>query len=415
MKLRIDSNFLNKALESAAIVSIKASQFGAGYRVDLKDGAATLVARSDLEMTCVPLEDAAVEGEGAFILPLAATASLKHLKGSIELTAEQGSSGDSFMVNYQTDDGASAELSSVDPMFVPTFDQDLKGVLESEQTIASGVLREALSMSRSTMPKGGAAQAEHLNTVQMFDASRESWAKGNGHLFAADGVRAFFFYCPAFADKGLQVTGKSLGSVQSFLGKSKGLVRINATKTHIFMANDSGAVLGWVKQEKVHEKFGYLSLNRDHYILNLAVGDILRALRYVRDSMGANADRVRFEYDSTNKTIMIRASGPFGKVTSFPVPCDPIEEDHNGTKSGTKGISEGFSFNADINYLVGLFDSLKGHKTSLRVMTAVKSGKSYGMLRTIDDFLLTSDGKVPIEEDAEALSCRVTRFMPSRD
>ena len=133
--------------------------------------------------------------------------------------------------------------------------------------------------------------------------------------------------------------------------------------------------------------------------------------------MGDKLDKVRVEYTHGDQCLRFRASGPFGKIDSFPVECKVEEEEITGkpVKAGSKGLESDFSLNADINYLISLFDGVKGHKIALRVMTTSKGSKQYGMFRTIDKFLLTNDGKIPIEETEETQECQVIRFMPSRD
>jgi hypothetical protein len=76
-----------------------------------------------------------------------------------------------------------------------------------------------------------------------------------------------------------------------------------------------------------------------------------------------------------------------------------------------------WSFNINIDHMIALVRDVKNNEVELHVLIAPPvegRPREVAMFRTIDDFRLDVSGKVVFETE-DTFSCRVTRFMPSKE
>lgn len=419
MKFKLKASDLNAALEVVSIVtpSPRAGE-GAGYLFVINNGEKASVYSSDAKnvvRTSLPISD--VEGEGAFVYPLNYTDAFKFL-GDQVISFETTSNDDTnfYSVKYETESGASAEHTSFDPKLMMTHtDKDLADAA-SECEFPAGVLREALAMGRLFAAKEGKSNDKpQLKTLQIFDAAaNEDWKKGDGYLFAADGVRALFFYSEIFQGKKLSIHSDHLAHLTSFLSRCEGDVTFKASTSFNYAVDEkTGNVLGWSQEVKQHGKFSYYSLKLDNYVLRVGRAALLNALKHTRSELDKKKDKIKFIYSAQPMPrIQFMASDSTSKSNSFFVPVTVVD---NGEKSIAENTDFAYSFNID--HLIELVSEARGNNLEIRLMAvpAKEGEKPRAGLRTIDTFSLTKEGKLASPTDKDVIACTVTRFMPNKD
>lgn len=421
MKIRLSVSALNEALDVVSIVPPQARtpDGGAGFLFVLRGGRCSIYSRDQTHQARVdvPFDTDSSDAEGSFIFPADKVQALKFLDGWIQI--ESGKTDERDWIKYETEGKAEQELSTIDPRLMQSIDAALEKTTEIG-SYPSALLREAISTSRPFIAKPNSQAEDQCKVLQLFDASKDSWKKGDGYFFSADGVRACFFYCEALKGKGLTVHGQHLPFLTMFLARSPGDVTVRQGEGVTYVVNAKGQVLGWAHSVKQHEKFGYYALKRDDFILKMPKDLVLKALRYVRAGLDQKKDKIRVQYSHEEPAIRFLASESTGKTVSMPVGVKPVEEGEGG--GGGKGTSQGFAVNASLNQMIELFDSMKTNEADLRVavVPATPERKESALFRTIDTFWIDSSGKQLIApEDAgpegKAYQCQVTRFMPSRE
>lgn len=417
MKLKLQAKDLSAALDIAGIVSPKpvTAQGGAGFLFVVSGGSCYIHSRDSQHQARVEVPAEDIEGEGSFIFPADKIGSLKYVGGWVEFECGHDTEDDRFWVRYRTQKGANADRATIDPRLMQPLDEAL-GKATHTATYPAAILREGLNQAKNFLAKDGRA-AENFKTLQIFDASQEKWAKGDGHLFAADGVRACYFFCEAFCGKGLNIHGQHLGPIMAFLAKSSGDVDIKIGDGVTFAINANNQVLGWAHHVKQHEKFSYYPYSWDGFILRAPKDLLLNALRYVRAGLDAKRDKIRITYTHSDNQMSFITSEGSGKDASEPVTVTPIVDAERG--GGELGASADFAVNVNIDMLLDVIEPLKANEVELRVtiVPAKEGRKEAHLLRTIDEFWLDSNGKLLISpgDSTKAFACRVTRFMPSRE
>ncbi len=420
MKIRLAVPTLNEALDVVSIVPPQARtpEGGAGFLFVLRGGRCSIYSRDQTHQARVdvPFNAESSDTEGSFIFPADKVSALKFLDGWIQI--ESGKTDDRDWVKYETEGKAEQDLSTVDPRLMQSIDAALEKTTEIG-AYPSAVLREAISMARPFIAKPNSQAEDQCKVLQLFDASRDSWKKGDGFFFAADGIRACFFYCEVLKGKGLAVHGQHLSYLTSFLARSTGDVTVRQGEGITYVVNSKGQVLGWAHSVKHHEKFNYYALKNDEFILKMPKDLVLKALRYVRAGLDSKKDKIRVQYSHEESALRFLASESTNKTISMPVGVKPVEEEGGG---GSKSTTQGFAVNASLNQMIELFDAMKTNEADLRVaiVPARPDRKESALFRTIDTFWIDAAGKQLIApEDAgpegKAYQCQVTRFMPSRE
>jgi hypothetical protein len=276
-----------------------------------------------------------------------------------------------------------------------------------------GVLREALSLSQSFLPKNSdKATQEHLNTVQIFDKSKPEWEPGNGHMFCADGFRVFDFSTNLFEDKGFTLHSAHLGKLGNFLGKCSGQVAIYKTKNKAFVVNgEKDQLFGWNHEVKTHERYGTYPTSLDKWVFRIERGTLLKAISATALALdNKNDQRVRLVYSHERGLLHIAAHESSGKFKSLSVICN---EPH-----GVDHFAKDFEFNVELGNFRSIIQDIKSPEVELRI-SPMPPPRTGVMLRTFEDLILDANGKVfSVSDKSEGeagvkYKCQVTRFMTS--
>ncbi len=413
IRFRASAKALQDALHIVSLVPPRpiTATGGCGFLFVVRGDLCFLYSRDSLRVAraTFPIQD--VEGEGMFIYP-AENIGLLERAGDGMLSFTASSEEDVHQVQFSAESGATASRTSYDPRLLATCDKDLDAAVAGH-SFPVGLLKEAFREAKPFLPGDDDKRAEdHYRGIQIFDASKPEWAKGDGTLFAATGVVAFYFFCEAFIGKGLAIHGQHLGSLTSFLGKSTGSVEIKRGTNMTFAINSQGHVLGWVHHDKTHAKFSTYGLSNDQFVFDVPVGAAVSALKYMSAGLGNKRSKIKVSFTGSEPQIVFSAIEGSSETKSFPVPVVP----HEGSKV------EDLTFYCNINHLMPVIADAKGDRVMLRIAVRAKDAsrpKDTAMVRTIDTFLLDGDGKiVPGSADTKpegAYSCMVTRFVPSTE
>lgn len=407
MKISFDMSNLVQALDLASIVTPPKTAGAAGYLFIVKGNECYVYSR---DSACVARSSFVLrssDGDGSFVYPSDYVGSLKLLASTsdtCEIEAIQD--GEKFTVRYHASSGAKAERGSFDPRLLETCDQDL-GEATGDQTYPSGLLREAIGLAKPFLSKADGVD-ESLKGLQILDATKPEYAKGDGCMYASDGTRAFYFRCTALAGKSLDVHGQHLSQLTNFLSSRAEEVTIKRGKHFTFAMDAKGNVFGWPKHAKVHGKFGYYSLNSDQYIISMPKVRINTSLMHMRSELDPKEEKIKINFDPERRSLTFEVASGSAKVEGIPIQVTIKQADPD---------QKPWSFGVNINQLLELVSATKGHDVELRVRVLPATGdrrNDVAMFRTVESFNLDVAGKVAIEVEG-AFECQVTRFMPSKN
>jgi hypothetical protein len=404
----------NKERDTGFLFYIRNSTEGYMYSAD-----ANHVARARMDIF-----DA--DGEGVFAYPYESIGAFKYFSGPISFESKRD--GDQFSVSYDPGRGAGGTRPAFDPKWLATFDKELKAAKETGKFPAA-VLRKALSLSKDFHGENNPRAEDQHKTIQMFDKDAEvedpknkgqmikPYEKGDGVLYAANGSQAFYFDCEAFKGKSFALKAEHLGLLLSFLGKIEGTAVIKSTDTKTFVCDESESrVFGWTHTTKLHAKHSYYGLGGDKFVFKIPKAEMIDALGYMGEELGDKHDKVRLLWNKDSNTLQLEAAEgnakgiksmfiSVGKDSSLAEPDRTLEPFINRKQ------------------LLSLFKDAEGGTVELRVYPidpSEKRPKGGAYLRTIDRFYLDAEGKTVAGElpeggqvPAGAISCTVTRFMPS--
>lgn len=413
MEFRTQISDLNNALNVVSVVQPRPIQNQvSGYLFVVKESVCTIYSQDTTRKVKTTFEVTNTDGDGSFIFPVDKVSSLKYLDGYADFVARKD--GDRYVVAYESESGAKQEFSSFDPLSIKPFDDEMANA-KSVDTYPAAVLREGLNLMKGFLLSEGdsrAASEEAFKAIQLFDGKTEATKNGNGTLYAADKVRAGYFFCEVFKDKAMAVSGQHLPTLLGYLAKCEGDVTLHSCEAMTFAVNSKGEAFGWSHQTKTFEKYSAYGLKTDGYILRCPKEMLVKALRYIRGGLSPKNDKIRLEYKHKAQVLNIIASEETSRIESAPVGVKAIEEPETG--AGSDGQKVDFGTNLNINQLLDLLEPMKGHEVTLRIARVPQ--KEQAMLRTIEDFYLNEQGRVVIEPTSseKAYQCRVTRYMPSR-
>lgn len=404
MKFKLNTTDLTHAIDIVSIVTPRpvTPQGGAGFLFVVRGERCYVYSRDAMTVARADFAVTEVEGEGAFVYPSQYIDALRYVGGTLTFETEEGE--DRFLVKYEDEMGNSGERLSFDPQLLSTCDRDFDKA-QTNYEFPAGILRESINMARPFLakPQETRVEEQHKGLI-VFDQSKPEWAKGDGYLYASNSVQAFYFHCEQLAGKHLEVHGQYLSALTSFLAKSEGTVKVRRGDHYTFVTNAQGHVFGWPKQSKTHGKFSYYALKSDQYVLAVPKAQIVNALKYARVSLDKNRDKIKVNFDHERKTIQFGVADGSAKAQSLPIIIDEVlaAEDKNQT------------WNVNIDHLLSLIEPMKSHVIQLRVAVVKHGDKEIAMIRTIDTFRMTAEGKV-VNEPEGSFECKVTRFMPSKD
>jgi hypothetical protein len=410
MKIEFNMVDLVTALEVVSIVAPRAvtANGGSGFLFVVKDKTCFLYSRDDycLSRSSFPLISS--EADGSFVYPAEYVSALKILAKSPSAencTMEATEADERFTVKYRAG-GAKAERSSFSPQLLLTCDDDLAAATHGQE-FSAGILREAIAQAKPFLGEAGDSKVEeNYKGLQILDATRSEYVKGDGVLYVSDGVRACYFNAEAFKGKHLEIHGAHLGRFTSFLAKAGDKVTILRGVGYTFAVDGKGNVFGWPKHAKVHGKFGYYPLKSDEFVLRMPKSRILNSLQHARSELGAVEDKIKLSFDPERRELGFGITASMTKVDGIPCGVD-IKHAANANP---------WAFNVNIDHLLDLISYVKGNEVELRARIIPPSEdrrNEFAMFRTLDEFLMDAAGKVTVEPEG-ATKCTVTRFMPSK-
>lgn len=422
MKFKTSMPTLTSALSLASVVRPAAvdSTGKSGYLLVTRGDTCFVYSQDDhtKSRTSFPISD--LDGDGSMVFPAGEVEALSYLDGDV--TLESRIDGGDFVLTFETAGGASGSFSTFDPRALQSLDSDLEGATE-EGAFPAGLLREALNAAKPyhADPKDPKSK-EHHKCLQIFDASNDDWAAGNGHMFATNGYRALHFYCDEFRDRGLVLHSLRLPLLTSFLAKSDGYVKVYQSQTSTYFVNSDGLVIGWADSVAQHDRFSYYKWDLDDHIFRAPREILLRALTFVRKSLNPKKNTVRVQYDHNRMVLQFLTEDDGKDISSVPVGVVPVGPDDGSdeapVKGGSKSKVEDLACNVNIDWLLDLVSPVKGHDVELRFRPYPKKPNDR-LIRSIETFLMDGKGRLQIAEPEDASEgqvyrCQVTRFMPSK-
>jgi hypothetical protein len=404
MKFKTNTSDLLKAIDLVSIVTPRqvTPQGGAGYLFLVRGERCYVYSRDSVTVARADFPITDVEGEGSFVYPSQYIDALRYVGSSLSVETEEGE--DRWLVKYEDEMGASGERLSFDPQLLSTCDKDLEKTTTTYD-FPAGILREAINMSRPFLVKPQDPRTEeYYKGLLIFDQSKPEWAKGDGYLYASNSIQSFYFQCEQFAGKHLEVHGQYLPALTAFLAKCEGTVTVRRGDNFTFVTDSQGHVFGWPKQAKTHGKFNYYALKSDQYVFSIPKAQLVNGLKYARVSLDKNRDKIKVSFDHERKTLQFGVADGSVKAQSLPI---RIEDDSQFEEKSQV-------WNVNIDHLLSLIESMRSNVVQLRVAVIKHGDKDLAMIRTIDTFRMTAEGKV-VNEPENSYECRVTRFMPSKD
>jgi len=428
MKIRLNISDLNDALGRASTVKPAISQGGgttlSAYLFTVSDGRLYIHSQDALDYvrTEVPTLEI-INAEGSFVYPTDRTDALKYLDGWIEI--ESGEEDDRHFLKYKTEGGATANRTVFDPQKFNSLEAMLAEAA-TEHTFPTILLREGLAVTSRYIAdqddrSSSSGEEMPFQTIQIFDKSNAEWEKGDGTMFAADGQRSCYFSSPALCGKGLAIHGKHVAHLTTFLASCGKTVKVKIGQTMTFVVDQvadaadgsvrDGAVFGWRHYAKVHPRYKYYPPKLDKFVLGVTKHVILKTLRQIRSEIkGSGKEKVRVIYSKPYLKFVASVNNK-ELIESIPVGVDvrPLEDKSESAAE--------FSSNANINYLIDLFETAKDNNVELRVTFMGDQGAKKALFRTVEKFAINDAGKVVAEPSAKepAYECMVTYFSTSMD
>lgn len=404
MKIKFNMSDFVMALDVVSIVSPRpaTASGAAGYLFVVKGEKCHLYSRdaSCVAMSHFPLLSS--DEDGQFVYPAEYIGALKFLASTSDTCEIESSVQDEkFLVRYEASAGAKAERTSFDPQLLVTCDQDLAEAVGAEE-FKSGLLREAIGQAKPFLAKE--SQDESFRGLQVLDASKAEYAKGNGFMYVSDGTRAFYFQCGHLVDKHLEIHGQHLGQLTNFLGKTE-VVTLKRGNHFTFAEDSRGNVFGWPKHAKGHAKFGYYPLKTDNFVFRIPKVRLANSLGHAKSELEAKEDKIKISFDPERKSLVFGVTAGTAKVEGIPVVVEVVQ-----------GEAQSWSFGVNIHHMLEMVNGVKGNEIEFRVrIIPAGDGRrnDLAMFRTIDKFLLDEAGRVTAEPEG-AVECQVTRFMPSK-
>lgn len=386
------------AIQAAGIVTPKAGgDAAAGFHIRVaSNGDGFVYSRDDTRVTKAPLTLQNSVGSGSFVLPSDMVKSLNYVSGLLSFTAETTAP---WKLTFSSEDGATSELSSLNPALIDDCESELEDADGEPVSYLTSVLQMALKTGQDYVATNSAS-AEPYKTFKLWDATDDDPKnhRGNGVVFCTDERRGFYFQTPELKDRGLILHARNQPAVLAFLAQAGKTVSLRKSDHHYFLV-DGDRVLGWVRDTVSHTRFTYYPLEKDNLVLKIPKDALIKAVKYMQ---AGKPTKFRWTYQADANTLQFVGDSDRRALKSPPVAC---------VVEGGAHIAD-FSFNADVDHTLELFDNLKGNEVMMRILT---NGDTT-VVRTIEEFWLDPDnGKLLIGQEREdSVACRVTRVMPSK-
>jgi hypothetical protein len=416
----VDASALNRAIGVASIVTPQITpQTGGGYLFMVRRETCDLYSRDGKHEARSSFPISEVTGEGAFILPAEAVKGLGYISGQIHFKATEDNGA--FKVKYTFGGSGANDRVSFDPRSTHMFERDITAAQESvrpkEFTIK--ILQFGLSVAKSFLPKSGdSVDQDVFRTIRIFGNADPELARANGHMLTSNTKEICYLQCAAFMDKDLSLPAQHLSLIESFLGRSSGVVSMYQTETKVYMINALGDVLGWPRHTVEYKKFTYYAKN-DEVVVKVSPELISLQLKYMRDEIGKDKTKIRMHFDPATNDIYFSSLEESNTLHTLAIPTEKVDVK----------IADSLAMNVNVNQILHIFEGIRGDKVEFRIKVLPadeRRPKDRFMFRTIDGFLLSEEGVVVgglLENppnDVEyppkgAYECRVTRFAPGID
>jgi hypothetical protein len=278
-----------------------------------------------------------------------------------------------------------------------------------ETTVPAGLLRYALKASQPFVPVVAhrSKPSDEVSVVQMFDASRPEWERGNGTLFAGSGSTAFHFRSDAFAGHSLAIAEGDLSHVCAFLGAVRGDIVIRERAGQVCLINGSGDALWVPTPEQLHPKYSYHPHTADQFVMRVRCRDVLDALSSLTSSTLASSARTTLRYRHREADLSFRAVGPGSLAESATVPVEVIET-----------LPRDVVFSVDVEKFARLFT--RPARDTIELRFHCRPGQNLdqperGAIRTVEEVMLDAQGRVVDDRMAPSptsapFACRITRL-----
>lgn len=421
IKFTVDADQLNKALKMASIVSPQVlAEQERGYLFVVGGDRCHIYSKNGGHeaRSSFPIFD--VEGSGSFMYPSDYIGTFNFISGPIAFVATE--EGKSFKIKHTHGPTGVIDRPSFDPRSMNSFEKDIQAAIASQQPKLFNIkiLQLALGMAKSFAAKEKEPVShEFYKTVQVFGDEKdpELAKKAAGYLFASNGVEACYFHSDAFVGKGLTAPWQHLPLLEAFLTQSSGSLRVYKTDKCTYVINESNDVVGWPHHSETYQKFSYYSKN-DQIVVNVNWKTMSYQLQYMREGLHKDKKKIRLHFDPSKKEFWFSSMDEGTTINSLAVPI---------LSALDVKIENELVTNVNVEHMLHIFAGAEGEWIEFRIMILPPGGqrlKELVMFRTIDNFLVTTEGLIRgAEEGKEGIQnvpegmhvCRVTRFAPGLD
>ncbi len=362
-----------------------------------------------------------VQGEGVFGYPSEYIESFNYVGGEITFEVLSDEENNKFSVRWSFGAGAFTEKAGTDPKQLASLDKKLNEST-NHHTYCTAVLKEAIKMGKAFLASEQDRNArDEFKIINIYDSTTDPTGKGDGTLHTTDSYQRFYFDCPSFKGKGLQIHYNHIPLVESFLAKcGPEVVVCTGSEMFFAMSADGSRVLGWTRHMKPPLDFKYVPMSWDRSIVRVLHRDLLvQQLKFLMSEVEKGHDKIKVEYDHEEKHLRFRLLVA-GKAASLPIEVESSKYDLPDTWRLPNG-SRGYAVDVSVKWLLGLFTDVKAPVVEFRMFpTEEHNGAKGGAgLRTVDEFWLDREGKLvggagAQPDPTKAFQCKVSRFMPSK-
>jgi len=400
MKIKFTTSALQSALALAGVVPPKSAiptqpaaylfmptGSGTGVQIHSRDGLQE--ARAE-----VPCEAEDFDAPFLFAATYADALSFSGEYVTFETKEEQGTT----LLGYVGERGNRSDRPLLDAALVLPITTPLD---DDAQVFNVSTLLDALNQAKAFLPKlNDPTVEEPYKTVMLVDSASTGKKIGTGHLYVSDSYRAFYCHTPDFEGKAFNLHGTYLPTVTSFLAKlGDSTVKVLSTPRKLWLMG-STAVLAVPGATKVHERVTLYT--KDTVTLQVPRELLVAALKYLRGDMESKLVKVKVLYEPDPGTLAFVAVNGSTKSQSFPVPAK--------IKEGTEASTDSKTFQVNIDHLLSLVASCRGQVVEVRFNYQSRDGQDMVLLRTVDEYHLSEEGKVVATGGA---LCKATRYVGS--
>lgn len=271
--------------------------------------------------------------------------------------------------------------------------------------IPAGILRAALVGAHPFVSKDGKAEPE-TRTIQIFDSANPSYSKGDGTLYASDGISAYYFYSSAFVGRAMTLHADDLDVAIKLTGYA-GTIRA-AAGNEPRLLSDVGTRL-WGSRCKPREQYNYYPRKVEGYRYTLARAALVSMIQEAVTPMRSDRPCVRLLFEHRRRTLRIEvaAKGRTIKSHAIPILRHAVLEDRDIDVAVVPHM------------MFRLLETAQAPEVELRLMLIPPPEgrpREGFTLRTIEHFWADAEGRVVAAGNApqptpDSYECRVTAFV----